>query len=300
MLGSGQDGGARRGYLKVALAASLWGTWSLFFKPAERLHPIAPAVEAFIVFSVILVAVSPSAWRGRPRRRRSARAWAGMVWLGVGDALNALLFFWAMQRASLAVAVLSHYLAPVLIAALSPLVLRERTRRETWIALGVALGGLLLLLEPWRAESRGALVGALLGTGSAVFYAANILVTKRIQIDFSSRELLAWHMPFALVVLFAFVPAGGFAIGVVPWAWILGAALTAGALAGVLFLDGLVRVRASRAAVLTLLEPLVAVLIGGFVWGQRLSAVALFGAALVLAGAYTALSIGRDTAVEHA
>jgi drug/metabolite transporter (DMT)-like permease len=300
MVCSGQEGTSRRGYLKVAAAACLWGTWSLFFKPAERLHTVAPAVEAFIVFSVILVAVAPNAWRDRPARRRNARAWAGMIWLGVGDALNALLFFWAMQRASLAVAVLSHYLAPVLIAALSPLVLRERTRRETWIALVVALGGLLLLLEPWRAEARGALPGALLGAGSAVFYAANILVTKRIQVAFSSRELLAWHMPFALIVLFAFVPAGGFAIGVASWAWILGASLLAGALAGVLFLDGLVRVRASRAAVLTLLEPLVAVLIGGLVWGQRLSAVAILGAALVLAGAYAALSIGRDTAVERA
>lgn len=297
---SGHDTVARRGYLKVALAACLWGTWSLFFKPAERLHAVAPAVEAFAMFSVIFVTVAPSAWRARPQRRRSTRAWAAMVWLGVADALNALLFFWAMQRASLAVAVLSHYLAPVLVAAGSPLVLRERTRRETWIALGVALCGLLLLLEPWRAEARGALPGALLGAGSAIFYAANILVTKRVQIAFSSRELLAWHVPFALVVLYAFVPAGGFAIGIGSWAWILAASLLVGALAGVLFLDGLVRVRASRAAVLTLLEPLVAVLIGGLVWGQHLSAVAIVGAVLVLVGAYTALSVSAETAIEHA
>lgn len=273
----------------VALAACLWGTWSLFFRPAERMQPIAPAMEAFIVYSVILISVAPGAWRDRPATRRSARAWLAMVALGVGDAFNALLFFWAMQKASLAVAVLSHYLAPVLIAAAAPAVLGERFRRETALSLALALSGLVLLLRPWQTSQDGALVGALLGAGSAVFYASNILVTKRVQHLFSPREILAWHMPVALGVLALCMPRGGFSVGFVPLALVSTAALLAGAFAGVLFLGGLVRVDASRAAVLTLLEPLVAVVIGALVWHERLDAVALVGAVMVLVGAATVM-----------
>ncbi len=246
---------------------------------------IAPALEAFIVFAVVLVAVLPGAWRDRPAERRPLGGWLAIAALGVCDALNALLFFWAMQKTSLAIAVLSHYLAPVLIASAAPFVLRERLRGGTAIALGVALGGLVLLLEPWHAETHGALVGALYGMGSAVFYASNILVTKRIQHLFSPREILAWHMPVALVVLALCMPPGGFSIGLMPLLLVAAAALLAGALAGVLFLSGLVRVDASRAAVLTLLEPTVAVFIGAAIWHEHLGLAGLLGAMLVLGGA---------------
>lgn len=273
------------GYARVAVAASLWGTWSLFFRPAESMQRIAPALEAFIVFAVVLVTVAPGAWRDRPAARRPARAWLAIGTLGACDALNALLFFWAMHKTSLAIAVLSHYLAPVLIATGAPFVLRERLRGTTALALGVALGGLVLLLEPWHAETHGALVGALFGAGSAVFYAGNILLTKRIQHLFSPREILAWHMPVALVVLALCIPAGGFSIGLVPLLLVAAAAVVAGAAAGVLFLSGLVRVDASRAAVLTLLEPTVAVFIGALVWNEPLGLAEMAGAALVLGGA---------------
>ncbi len=273
------------GYARIAIAASLWGTWSLFFRPAERMQRIAPALEAFIVFAVILIAVAPGAWRDRPAARRSTSAWLAIAVLGAGDAINALLFFKAMQVTSLAIAVLSHYLAPVLIATGAPFVLGERLRGGTLLALGVALGGLVLLLEPWHAETGGAVAGAILGGGSAVFYATNILITKRIQHLFSPREILAWHMPVALVVLALCMPAGGFAIGLVPLLLVAAAALLIGALAGVLFLSGLFRVDASRAAVLTLLEPTVAVFIGALVWHEHLGPIGLVGAVLVLGGA---------------
>ena len=53
-----------------------------------------------------------------------------MAWLGVGDALNAYFFFEAYQRTSVAIAVLTHYLAPLFIAIGAPLLLRERTERD--------------------------------------------------------------------------------------------------------------------------------------------------------------------------
>jgi drug/metabolite transporter (DMT)-like permease len=59
-------------------------------------------------------------------------------------------------------------------------------------------------------------------------------------------------------------------------------AATIGAAAGVVFTVGLVRIGSARAAVLTFMEPLVAVGVGAAVWGEPLSPLSVVGGALVL------------------
>ncbi|HEX8113807.1 MAG TPA: EamA family transporter, partial [Kofleriaceae bacterium] len=55
-----------------------------------------------------------------------------------------------------------------------------------------------------------------------------------------------------------------------------------GAASGVAFTVGLIRVGSARAAVLTFIEPLVAVGVGAAVWGEPLSPLAVVGGTLVL------------------
>ncbi len=276
----------RAGYAMVAIAASTWGTWSLFFRRAERLAPISAALEATIVLTVVGLAPLPWALGRRAGPTRPARAFAGLAALGLLDAGNSLCFFGAMQKTSIAVAVLTHYLAPLLVAIAAPRVLGERARASTWASLGVALAGLCLLLEPWRSGASATLDGATLGLASAVFYATSMLLNKRLSRWFTAPELISWHAPVALVVLALFVPHGGFAIGLAPLAWLVSGALVVGAGAAVLFVYGLARIPASHASVLTLLEPLVAVVVAAVAWGEIPGPAAGVGAALLLAAAW--------------
>ena len=276
-----------RGARLVAAAASTWGLWSLCFRPAEALGPLAPSMEALVAFSVVLVGLFPfalrDAWKA-PRRPWSA--WAALLAYGVTDALNALLFFAAMQRTSLAVAVLTHYLAPLLVALLAPPLLGEPFRKATLSALALSLAGLLLLLEPWRPDASGALLGAALGAASAVFYCANVLLAKRLTGHFTPAETMSFHQLSGAPVLALAVPAGGFAITGGLLGILLAGGAVGGVAAGVLFTAGLSRIEAGRAAVLTLLEPTVAVAVGALVFGEVPGPAAAAGAALVLAGAW--------------
>jgi len=111
-----------------------------------------------------------------------------------------------MRKTTLAVAVLSHSLAPLFVAALSPLVTREPFRARTLVATGVGLLGLALLLEPWRSPGPSVLLGAAAGAGSAVFYAGNVLTQKRIGGAISPSEILAYHAPPACVLLYLALP----------------------------------------------------------------------------------------------
>jgi drug/metabolite transporter (DMT)-like permease len=280
-----------RAYLGVAFAAASWGTWTVFLRLAHATGPIAPELSTFIVFASIGLVLCPLAARAAREREtsRSWRDWSLCAVFGVSDALNCVLYFAALQTTSVAVAVLTHYLAPLLVAVMAPLVLGERRRPGTLLAVGVGLLGLTLLLAPWniRTQPDGTLLtGALLGLGSAFFYAINVLLNKRLTQSFDPAEIFVYHMPSALLLLGLLVPAGAWAVSSQGFVWLVIGALGPGALAGIVFVRGLAVVPAAHASVLTLVEPFAAIAIARFAWGETLAPSALIGAAAILIAAY--------------
>jgi drug/metabolite transporter (DMT)-like permease len=279
---------SRRGLWLIGGAAALWGCWSLALKNAERLSPtpLSGAAQAFVAFAVMLVVLLPrAALDTRRAAARPGRAWATLLLLGALDGVNFVCFAAAMQETTVAVAVLTHYLAPLFVALGAPLV-GERWRGRTFLALGVALAGLLLLLAPWGASSTD-LLGAGLGALSAVFYASNVLLSKRLGGAFSAYELTVWSKPVSLFVVGLAALATGASLSVAPAALgvLVVGSLVCGALTAVMFFSGLRTTTASQTAVLTLFEPLVAVLVGVLVWREPLGGGGVVGALLVLCGA---------------
>jgi len=270
------------GTLAVALAAIGWGTWALFLRGTG----VPPVWQSILILSVITLAWLPLALRSR-RGPRPARAWRDMALLGAFDAGNYILYFAAVDRGPIALAVLTHYLAPVLVAAGAPFILAEPLGRRTLPAAALALIGVAMLLGGVQTDG-GVLVTALLGAGSAAFYAASALWSKKLFEHFTGTELLCYHAGISALLLLPFAgrpPPLDSMIGRP-----LVGALLAGAGGGALFYFGLRRIEAQRAAVLTYLEPLVAALVGALAFGEAHTPLALVGAALVLAsGAAVAL-----------
>jgi drug/metabolite transporter (DMT)-like permease len=237
--------------------------------------------------AVLTVVTGVACLRDRVPRRASWTARAWVAWLGVSDALNVLLFF-AAYKLTIAVSVLAHYLTPVFVAIAAPLFLRERMTTRTVGAVVLSFGGLATMLVPAHGASLGSAVwaSAALAAGSAVFYASNIIVNKFVIDAFSTSEVMFWHGVVATPFLAAFVPRAAWA-AVQPRAaaFLAVVAIGPGALAGLAFVWGLRRIPAAHASTLTLLEPLVSVLIGAAVLGERLGYSALFGGVAILAGA---------------
>ena len=279
------------GYALVATAAMAWGTWPLILRNA----PMPAALQSAVLMTAITVASLPVMLRDRVHVRPTFSQWLGVAWLGIGDALNTVLFFGAYQRTTVAIAVLTHYLTPIFVAIAAPVVLGEKARARTFAAVAVAFAGLVLLLEPWRVGlGRSDLLGAALGAGSAVFYASNVLVNKRLARAFSGSEMMFFHGVVATPLLFALVPTHEYAlVSRHALTIVMLGALGPGALGGLLFVWGLRRVPASHASVLTLLEPFVAVLLAAAVMGETVGIVAFVGGAMILAGAVVVVA-GRS------
>jgi drug/metabolite transporter (DMT)-like permease len=284
----------RIGTLLVALAAAGWGTWTLFL----RGRGLPPAWQSVMILSVIALFWLPAAVRASARRpARSASAWALLGAAAVTDAGNYLCYFGALDRGPIALAVLTHYLAPVVVAVLAPLLLREALTRRTAIALAASLCGLALLVLGDGELALASSTTAALGAGSAIFYGLNTLLTKKLLGPFAASELLAYHcvLSAAMVAIFAGPPPALSAF----WWTPLAGALLLGAVGAALFYLGLGAIPAQRAAVLTYLEPLVAALVGYLFFAEPLGPAGLAGGALIVfSGAAVALATGRaDPAV---
>jgi drug/metabolite transporter (DMT)-like permease len=283
-------------YAEVAIAAFGWGTWSLFLRPSG----IDARWSSALVLSMVAIAGSPTLLRrgaiGAPDgAARRPIEWLWVVALGVSDAGNAAMFFAAMNRTTVAIAVLTHYLAPVFVALAAPRLFGTPRGRGTVTLSFVALAGLALVLRPWSL-ARGAglgdtLVGALLGAGSAVFYAANVLLNKAMSRRFTSEETLVYHSVVSGVVLAALALAQGAPLGDPAGLTrvALGGAIV-GAGGGLSFLYGLRHMPAEHAGMLCFIEPLVAVLAAWWAFAERPHPIAALGGAIVVAAGLYAIA----------
>jgi drug/metabolite transporter (DMT)-like permease len=261
----------------VAIAAASWGTWSLFLRPTG----LSTTVASPIVLAVMAMASLPLTI-GEPPPRWDRDTLLLLAGNAACDALNVITFFAALRYTTVAIAVLTHYTAPILIALVAPRIDGVVTRGARGSAV-IALVGLVIVLEPWHAPADGVLPGAALGLLSAACYSGNVFVVRRLATRIGNARAMAYHSAIAAVALlpagaggFAAVTAGDFAL--------LGAgAATIGAGSGILFVAGLRRIGAARAAVLAYAEPLVAVVVGALAWHERVSALAAVGGVLVLA-----------------
>jgi drug/metabolite transporter (DMT)-like permease len=266
----------RAGIVMVTLAAASWGTWSLFLRPTG----LPATLTSPIMFIVMGLVALPLALR-MPRARWDRGTLGLLLGNAAFDALNVLTFFAAIERTTVAIAVLSHYVAPILIALAAPRIDGVRSRGVAPAAV-VALAGLVIVLEPWRAPADGAAIGALLGLVSAVCYAGNVFCVRRLAQRVGAVRAMSYHSLIAAAVLAPLLVAGAGTVTAPALALIVIGAATLGCLSGVAFVIGLTWIGSARAAVLTFAEPLVAVAVGALVWHEPLRPLAAVGGVLVL------------------
>lgn len=260
----------------VTLAAASWGTWSLFLRPTG----LSAVTTAPILFVVMGLFALPLALRS-PRATWDRKT-VGLVVLNAAfDALNIVTFFAAINYTTVAIAVLSHYVAPILIAIAAPRIDGTSARGVLPASIVAALG-LVIVLEPWRAAGDGAVLGAALGMISAVCYAGNMFTVRRLAERIGAGRAMSYHSLLAALALAPFAIAGASDVSLHDLGLLTAGAITIGATSGIVFAIGLTRIGAARAAVLCYAEPLVAVAIGALVWEEPLHPLAAVGGAMVL------------------
>lgn len=182
-----------------------FGSYSLFL----RLHPL-PVFSYLFAFQVV-GAVAFIAWAlVRKAKIRSDRFlipyFAG---LAVAATLNDLTYFYAFQLTTVAKAAISHQMVSVFLLVLAPLALKERTDRREWIAMVVALAGVILLFSDKNSGGSGDdALGVVLGLVSAFFYAWIIILYRKLQSVYklSLTTINSWRYCLSALFLIPFIP----------------------------------------------------------------------------------------------
>src|SRR4051794_19126513 len=251
----------RTGALLVLASAVAFGVMPVFGKLSFEAG-VGVATLLFVRFAI----AAPILWLAVAARRALPRASRSVVLralaLGaVGYAMQAGLYFLALQRMDASVLSLILYSYPALVTGAAILLRRESANRRRLVALVTASGGLVLVLAGAGVGSLN-LAGCALGAGAALTYTTYILVSDGVTKNLEPLPLAALVSTGATVTLGLVAVGTGsldFGFYAIGWVWMALAALVSTVAAVVLFFSGMSRVGPSSAAILSTLEPPVTV-----------------------------------------
>jgi drug/metabolite transporter (DMT)-like permease len=234
------------------------------------------------------------------RRRPRHRAVPAVVLLGLSIALVNAAYYLAIERLDVAVALVLQYTAPALVVAWVAVAARSLPRPEVLVAVPVTFVGVVLLSGLIGSDIGPADgLGIAFGLASAVLFATYTLVSERAGDAYGIFGALLRGFLAATVMWIAFQITRGWPGELFESTTILGVLFVGvgGTLAPfVLYLWGVQRVRAERAAIAATLEPIAGAAIAWVFLSQDLSSAQILGGLLCL-GAVVALQVRRPVAL---
>lgn len=209
---------------------------------------------------------------------------------GIALGGNWIFLYQSYDHTTLTNATLGYYFAPVFVMILSPFVLKEQLSVKKMICIGVAIIGMLLIVgNGISASGTDDLLGIFFGLVAAAFYAALMLLNKfihrmgRLEITIIQLGLTAF-----LLLPYVFFTEGFGIFGVsgssVPFIIILGIVNTG--IGFWLFFSGMQKLKGQSIAMLSYVDPFVAILISAIILQEQMTIVQMLGGALLLGSTF--------------
>ncbi|MCK8457703.1 DMT family transporter [Sphingomonas faeni] len=269
--------------LAFAVAAFGIGLFSMMDAVMKSLVLAIGVYNALLWRQMISVGLGAVAWKLGNSGRPSKRALKLHCARGLVTTAMAVLFFWGLARVPMAQAISLTYIAPILALLLAALTLGERVGWKTFVASIAALGGVLVVMIGQGREVPGpeTFHGTLAILGSAVLYAVN-LVIARLQSQAARPGEIAF---FQALVITATLALAAPWLAVVPeaaqWPKLV---LAAGLATSSLWLLGWAYAHGDTGFLATTeyTSFVYAAVLGFLVFGERVSAFTLAGAAIIV------------------
>lgn len=166
----------------------------------------------------MLFLLMPVAWRGAWSSLRLNAIHLHLLRAALGAGML-FTFIYAVRQLSMAQMYSIVLCAPLLMTALSVPLLREHVPARRWIAIGVGLCGVLVILQP-GASGFGSRIAVLSAAASAVFYALCSLTVRPLSRANSNTSMVFSFLLFVGLISLALALPGWSAILAGDWPWI--------------------------------------------------------------------------------
>jgi drug/metabolite transporter (DMT)-like permease len=295
---------ARRSKLLLILSALMFSSNGIASKllldghiTAWRLAQIR-ALSACAILAIYL-------WRKAPQTFRIKRSEIlPLVSYGIiGIAMVQALYFLAISRMHVSIALLIEFTAPVWIVVYLRVIKRRHVPNQMWLALILALTGLALIAQIWDGLTLDG-IGVIAGFGASFALAFCFLCGESLTEKRDNQSITMWGFFFAGFAWCLVLPIWNFPFDVFTTAIPLEGALEGSStpgwmlilyvvLIGTIFpylcvMAGLKNLKASTTSTFGLLEPIFAGIVAWIWFAESWTVIQLIGGVVVIAGIYMA------------
>jgi len=286
------------GYLLLLIGVSLFAFNASVAKLVMQAALGAPELTAIRITGAFLVLLPIAYFRARPYLKVSRKEIPKFIGFGVlGLTMTQFLYFAALERIEVGLAIIIEYLSPIIVALYLRFWRKQFISPRVWLSIVLALFGLSLITDIWSGFDVD-ILGFSFAFGAAIavsiyFLGGEVLVRQRGSIAlttlamgvgagfwliFSPFWLWSWEL-FANTIEISQVGIELPIYSLLIWVAVMGAVAPFW-----LVFTAMKYIDAKKAAILGLLEPVIASLVAFILLGEILSTIQLIGGAIVLIG----------------
>ncbi len=272
----------------LVLSMVIFGTIGVF-----RRHILLPS--AFIACArgilgglVLLVAVK---WKGKNvTEGLSRRTIFLLVITGALMGINWILLFEAYDHTTVAVATLCYYMQPTIVLLAMPIIFKDRLTVKQSVCALVSIIGMVLVSGVIGGSDPGKehFHGILLGLCAAVFYAAVVIMNKRISgIDPYSKTVIQLLSAGGVMIPYLLL-TGEFVVadpGEISWLLLFVVGVIHTGIAYMLYFGSMDGVMTQSVALLSYIDPVSALLFAGLFLKEPLGVSGVIGAIMIIGSA---------------
>ena len=274
----------RKSRMMMVTAMAVFGTVALFV----RNIPVSSSEIA--LYRAVMAALLLGAFlllRGQKIDFRAIRKELPLLLIsGMAMGINWILLFEAYRYTTVSVATLSYYFAPVIVTVACPILFKEKMGVKQWLCFGMSTLGIVLITGVGDLSAGNThLIGILFGFGAAVLYATVVLLNKFIKGVAGIQRTFLQFVAGILILLPYVLLTGGIHLHSLSgsgWVNLLIIGIIHTGITYCLYFSALRDIPGQEAAILSYIDPLVAVAISVFVLGEQLTLLQLLGGILIL------------------
>ena len=271
--------GEIKGFIFIIGAMAVFGFYGIFIRFLNLSSQLILFFNALFVAVILFLAFLRQSERFNVRQYKLI-----ILFLGMAFVANNFCYFKAFQLTTIANAILTHYTAPIFVAILAPLFLREKLEKVTLISLIISFLGLFLIASEGLSLSPANFSGILFGTASGLAYAFSIIIYKYLLKNLSVYTLIFYQSLVGSIILAPFIyPQLSLSL---PFLYLLSFALLFGILATFLHFQGIKRVKAQHAGILGYTEPVFGMSYAFLFFSEIPTKMSLIGGLLIVLGGY--------------
>ena len=270
--------------LQLMLAMTLWGTLGVFVL-WSGLSAIDVAFYRCLIGALII-----GGWLIKSKEKiKLDKSTAVVALAGIFLVLNWVFLFKSFQVSSITIGNISYYLQPIMLIILGIFIYHEKVNLQKWMLILLALGGVLLTIDLSNLGSPHIMLGVFFALVAALLYSFLTILMKNVSLGYF--KVIFIQLAIGVLILVPFVHFQPLSFVTVACLIIIGVIHTL--LAYFLYYNAIKTASFTQIAVLSYLDPIVAIASDILFFNRQLNFLQIVGVALTFGALYLLVMVSR-------